>query len=298
MMTASINTQGKQTSGIWLPVVIVLILAVGAYYYLNVYQKEQVESAAATSVLPETPPALPVQSPPERSEAETESGLVNEPLQTPLEAPVQNEVQVLDDEQAKAIAEDLVGEDRVRNYLLTEGLMAKLVAMVDALGSDQVPGNIIPVVGPGGEVLVTSNGVSETINPETGLPEPLYLFDPVNFQRYTPQVDVLEAIDMTVLVENYNLYYPQLQQAYRELGYPNGSFEERLLEVISELLATPEPQEPVVLVKPEAFYQFVNPDYEALSAGQKILLRSGPSNAARIKAVLSELQSAIQTQRE
>jgi hypothetical protein len=76
---------------------------------------------------------------------------------------------------------------------------------------------------------VTSDGESDQVNPETGLPEPYYIFDPLNFQRYTPQVEVLEAIDGATLVKNYRHYYPLLQQSYRELGYAEGEFNDRML---------------------------------------------------------------------
>ena len=144
----------------------------------------------------------------------------------------------------------------------------------------------------------TSDGESDELDPGTGLPRPLYIFDPVNFQRYTPQVEVLEAIDVDELVQNYRHYYPLLQQSYRELGYADGEFEDRLLQVIDELLETPEPEHPVRLVKPEAYYEFADPGLESLSAGQKILVRMGPSNAFRVKSKLREIRAAIQTQRE
>ena len=37
----------------------------------------------------------------------------------------------------------------------------------------------------------------------------------------------------------YKQYYPLFQQAYVDLGYPEGYFNDRLVEVIDHLLATP-----------------------------------------------------------
>ena len=54
------------------------------------------------------------------------------------------------------------------------------------------------------------------------------------------------------------------------------------------MLATPDVSGPIRLIKPEAFYLFADEDLESLSAGQKVLLRMGPENAARIKAKLAE----------
>ena len=53
------------------------------------------------------------------------------------------------------------------------------------------------------------------------------------------------------------------------------------------------PDEPLRLVKPEAYYKYVDPQLEALPAGQKILVRLGNSNAARVKAKLREFRAAL-----
>ena len=45
--------------------------------------------------------------------------------------------------------------------------------------------------------------------------------------------------------------------------------------------------------RPWVLYRFVDPELEALSAGQKILLRTGPVNEHRLKARLSELRGLL-----
>jgi hypothetical protein len=50
---------------------------------------------------------------------------------------------------------------------------------------------------------------------------------------------------------------------------------------------------PIELVQPRVFYEYKDHDLESRSAGQKLLLRMGPDNAAVIKAKLRELRSAI-----
>ena len=68
---------------------------------------------------------------------------------------------------------------------------------------------------------------------------------------------------------------------------------EVLLEVIDELIAAPSPSLPIHLIKPEAYYLYVDEELEALTAGQKVLLRMGPDNAARVKAKLAEIRNAL-----
>ena len=56
------------------------------------------------------------------------------------------------------------------------------------------------------------------------------------------------------------------------------------------MLATPEVEQPLTLMKPEAYFLFIDPGLEALPAGQKVLLRMGSENAARVKAKLVEIR--------
>jgi len=91
----------------------------------------------------------------------------------------------------------------------------------------------------------------------------------------------------------YRHFYPLFQQAYRELGYPKGNFNERLVEVIDDLLDAPEPATPPEVVAPGVMYHYVDADLEALPAGQKILVRIGPANEGVIKSLLRQFRQAV-----
>jgi hypothetical protein len=98
---------------------------------------------------------------------------------------------------------------------------------------------------------------------------------------------------MQRLANTYFHFYPLFQSAYQNLGYPNGYFNDRLVQVIDSLLATPQPSGPIELTRPNVLYTFADPNLEALPAGQKLLLRMGPDNAAVVKGKLKELRAAI-----
>ena len=66
-----------------------------------------------------------------------------------------------------------------------------------------------------------------------------------------------------------------------------------MIEVIDHLLATPDVADPVQLVQPRVMYQYADPRLEALSAGQKWLIRMGAANAAIIKMKLRELRTEL-----
>jgi hypothetical protein len=94
------------------------------------------------------------------------------------------------------------------------------------------------------------------------------------------------------------------QKSYEELGYPGRYFNDRVVEVIDQLLATPEPsgplavhltevKGPVTSERPWVRYEFSKPEYESLAAGQKMLLRMGPEHERRLKAKLRQFRAQI-----
>jgi hypothetical protein len=87
--------------------------------------------------------------------------------------------------------------------------------------------------------------------------------------------------------------YPLFQQQYERLGYPGKYFNDRLMEVIDHLIATPDLADPVLLTQTRVLYQFTDPRLEQLSAGQKIMIRMGSDNAAKVKAKLREIREAF-----
>src|SRR5690348_12735538 len=108
---------------------------------------------------------------------------------------------------------------------------------------------------------------------------------------------LLEQADTPKLVQTYVHYYPLFQKAYVDLGYPNGYFNDRLVEVIDNLLATPEVKGPLKLTVPHVLYEYADAELQSRSAGQKLLLRMGPENAAKVKAKLREIREKVAKQR-
>ncbi len=117
--------------------------------------------------------------------------------------------------------------------------------------------------------------------------------DPQNFARYQPIVDVVGKLDMRQVAAVYVHFYPLFQQSYQDLGYPNGYFNDRLVQVIDSLLATPQPAGPIQLVRPNVMYTFADPTLESRPAGQKLLMRMGPDMQQSSNRNSLELRAAI-----
>ncbi len=282
---------------IWLTVLLVAVLGAAAWYYFQVYQpglEAERDSAALVQPKPVISQVRPEPEPePTAAEPEYDFYQSDEPVdvdETPDLPPLAESDAVINETIA-----GLIGESAARRTIVTDALVSRFVATVDALSSAQVPAIVLPIEPVVGELEATSD---ESPEYELRTPEgdliPQYVLDPDNFRRYGNYVEMLEAVNIDDLVANYRSLYPLFQQAWRQLGYGDDDFNARLLEVIEELLETQQSAEPVRLLKPEAVYTFRNQELEALTAGQKTLIRMGSANAARVKAWLRELRAAIE----
>ena len=174
----------------------------------------------------------------------------------------------------------VVGPAAVKDYLLPESIIRHLVVTIDNLPRQKVAVQKRPTAAAGGSFVADGDELHATLNPQ-------------NFARYQPMVAVIAKLDMKQVAAVYIRFYPLFQQAYQDLGYPNGYFNDRLVQVIDMLLETPQPAGPIALARPNVMYVFADPALEARPAGQKLLIRMGPDNAAVIKTKLTELRAAI-----
>lgn len=183
---------------------------------------------------------------------------------------------------------DLLGRKAVLSLLQTDGFVRRVVATVDNLTRAHVAPRLWPVNPAAGRFAVDANN---TVKPN-------------NDERYTPFVLLVESVDPASMVALYVRLYPLFQSAYEELGFPGMYFNDRLVQVIDHLLATPVPNGPLKVEltevkgelksqRPWVRYQFSDPALHALSGGQKILLRMGAVNQRRLKARLSALRQHV-----
>ena len=181
---------------------------------------------------------------------------------------------------AKDVIETILNGDSYLRLLTPNEIIRHIVATIDNLPRKTMAAGIRPVM--------PVPGTFATTNAAHGV-----LVAGDNAGRYTAYVNAAESIDSKRLVQFYVRLYPLFQQAYVELGYPDGYFNDRLIGVIDHLLAAPEPKPPVRLSQPKIMFEFADPDLEELSAGQKILVRIGIENELRLKAKLRDVRRAL-----
>jgi Protein of unknown function (DUF3014) len=179
---------------------------------------------------------------------------------------------------------DLIGQKSVEQFVVTKDLVRHIVVTIDNLSEQKVAERLRPVQPVAGKFAVAGT-------------EEAPVLDPANYERYQPVVQLIRSIDMQRLAATYARYYPLFQESYESLGHPPQYFNDRLVEVIDHLLATPDIQGPIALAQPSVQYEFADPKLESLSAGQKALIRMGSANASSVKDKLRELRSVLLAQR-
>lgn len=191
----------------------------------------------------------------------------------------------------KALLIDLLGRKAVLSLLQPEDFVRHVVSTVDSLPRNHVAPAVWPVIPTPGRFTVLSKDGTEVINPD-------------NSQRYVSLVLLAESVDVATVAAAYRRLYPLFQQAYEELGYPGRYFNDRLVEVIDHLLATPtapnlpavtltEVKGPIPSIRPWVRYEFADPKLQSLSAGQRILLRTGDVNQRRLMVRLRDFRKQI-----
>jgi hypothetical protein len=162
----------------------------------------------------------------------------------------------------------------------TDTFIRRVVATVDNLPRHKAAERLRPLQPAPGQFRTAEAGDALTVRAD-------------NAARYATYMRLTKAIDSEKLVGAYVRFYPLFQQAYEELGYPGSYFNDRLIQVVDHLLAAPDMPAQVRLVQPKVFYEFAEPELESRSAGEKIMMRIGPENAAVVKAKLREIRAAL-----
>ena len=278
----SLTVGGVYWVGMKIPVIGIAVVALAALIVGGVWYLRQPAGAP-----PAAPPAAPTvaaapAAPPAPAAAASSPAY-------PIEAPAAAASGAAPFDPGAALAE-LFGRQALA-VLQLQDVPRRVVATVDNLGREQAPSALWPVSPAAGRFTVQTRDGATLISPDNGL-------------RYTPYVVLLENVDMARLAATYARMYPQLQLAYQDLGFPKRYFNDRLVEVIDQLLATPDTDQPVAVhlpsiagakppQRPWVLYEFDDPAWQSLPAGQKMLLRMGPVNERRVKAKLVEFRRLI-----
>lgn len=259
------------------PIILLVALFAAAAIFFFMRQPEPVHEVAPVQRLPSIPAAPEPKAP--APQPEPEAGDLAVEIEPVAVLPDPLPALAASDNEVTAALSELVSSDSLGAYLVRDHLISRLVAALDSLTSRQVSPQVNPVKPVDGAFLVEVDGDRISMSAE-------------NFARYDAYVSLLQSTDTDALLALYQRYQPLFQEAWEENG-GEGAFDQRLLEVIDHMLGTPDVPGPVYLYKPEAFYLFEDPELEAMTAGQKVLVRMGSANAATVKETLTKVRASL-----
>lgn len=234
---------------------------------------------------PEVPVVADEQPAPEMAAPE-DPPAVEHPLETAAPAEVVEDLPEDPDLAAQAALAQVFGTG-LTDWVVTPQLARRLVATVDNIARDTRIEPLRPLRAPPTPFVVER----QLVDPSDGTER--ITLAPANFARYDELVALLARTDATEAAAAYRRLYPRLQAAYEDLGYPGRYFNDRVVAVIDDLLATPERTGDLLLERPKVMYQFADPALESLSPGQKLLLRIGPQHARVVRQKLREIRAQI-----
>ena len=255
---------------------LIVILVAGTLLFKG-DEKAPETTQIVTLPIPEpAPPVVEVALEPE-PEPEPEPKPEPEPIEPAFVLPLLNDSDGL-------IRDGLVSLSRhegMNQWVAVNDLIRKFVGFTNGVSEGRVVRNPVEILAPRGQFLVSQ------------LDEEIYAIDPKSYDRYDLFVNIFESLDSEGAAELYVLVLPLLDQAYSELGLPNGSMNKTLFAAIGRLLEVPVLAGEVRLTRPVVMYEFEDEALERLSPAQKQVIRMGPINTQRLQRKLSEISRAL-----
>ncbi|RFF26636.1 MULTISPECIES: DUF3014 domain-containing protein [unclassified Wenzhouxiangella] len=176
----------------------------------------------------------------------------------------------------------LLGNDFVQQWIKPEFVIPRAVSVINSLEGEAPALKSLPVRTLDTEPLTEESGDGEKL-----------LWTEANTARYESLVASIESIPADEAAMLYRRYYPLFQEAWQELGETEPYFNDRLIDVVDHLLATPEVELPFEVVPYEGRLHFADEALQEESWGRKLLIRMGPDQAAAIKQWLRDFRQEL-----
>jgi hypothetical protein len=165
-------------------------------------------------------------------------------------------------------------------WLATDGLIRNFATTVVNVADGKTPAGQLRALRP-------SSGF-RTLGRSGGL-----TVDPRSYERYDTIAAAAASLDPAGSARLYATLKPRIEEAHRELGFPDTPFDRTLERALVSLLATPAVADPIPIEPHGIVYGFASPKLEALTDAQKHLLRTGPRNVRTIQSALREISLAL-----
>jgi hypothetical protein len=184
------------------------------------------------------------------------------------------------DPAVRRMVAEISSHPRVAAWLATSGLIRGFAVIVTNVAEGTTPAAHLAVFRPTAQFSVVERQGARYI-------------DPRSYGRYDSLAAAMPSIDPAGAARVYATLKPRLEEAYRDLGAPDGTFDRALERGIVSLLQTPVIDAPIRVEQEGVGYRFAAPELEALTPAQKQLLRTGPGNVRSTQASLRRIALAL-----
>jgi len=164
--------------------------------------------------------------------------------------------------------------------LLHDDILRNTVVFVENFSKGYFISKFSPMLAPKNKFSVLSKGQD-------------LIIDAKSYQRYDHYADYIYSVDSKAFVQYYLSLKPTIDEFYAEISTPNSTFDDALSKSISMVLDTPVIYNEIEVNSPSVMYLYNDPKLENLNDAQKLLLRMGPQNLAKIKHKLRSIQAEL-----
>ncbi len=204
---------------------------------------------------------------------ETETETTREPLQPAVPLP------------ALQSSDQFVLEHLVANVdhtlLIPIDMISNMVVFIDNFSRGKVARNFSPLIAPQDAFSVTNK-------------KGKLIIDDKSFHRYDQYAKLVNGIEVEKFIRFYTLLSPLIDEAYQDIGYPQGRFNSTFEKAIDQLLQTPLIHYPIEVIAPYTMYRYVDKNLEQLPDAQKLMLRMGADNLKIVQEKLREIKNELQ----
>lgn len=250
---------------ITIAVIVLLLLAFGGYWFLGGDDAPDETAVEAPSPAPPPAPATAA-APPAASEPDPE----------PVELPGLDQ----SDTFVRELVATISSHPDLASWLVSDGMIRRFVVVVDNVANGANPWQQVPFMRPATRFATTGNSEELAI-------------DPRSYRRYNSHAQIIDSLDRQGTADIYQTLEPLMDEAYRELGYPDRRFRQSLELAVGHLLATPIIDRPPEVIEYPPFYRYRDDELEELSAVQKQFLGMGPDNVSVVQRVVGSIAQAI-----
>ena len=192
----------------------------------------------------------------------------------PIVLPPLNETDALVRELVKKIS----SHPRIAAWLATNDLIRSFTIAVTNVAEGKTPARQLPMVRPSSGFRILERGGN-------------LIIDPRSYERYDALAAAAASMDADGSARLYATLKPRIEEASRELGV--SPFDRTFERTIVLLLSTPVVDGPIRVEPRGIGYGFADPKLEALTGGQKQLLRMGPRNMRVVQTSLRAIALAL-----